>query len=393
MSDAIPSIRSRAIAFMEPSKTPRQMYYSSEISVYSKLSSLEPAGTRMRPTKYLFVLPILAAAAMLLSAPAFAREKLDVIVFVNGDRITGEIIELQHGQLTVKTHSLGTVKIDWLDVARIESPYNFFVESNAGSRYSGGIVAAPEAGHILITGKSEAVNLSVTDVAILTQLDSDFIERLSGSISLGFNQTKSSGVRSLSFGFDTEYQSEKILADLEGNFNSTHTTDSGTLDQYSLNFANQFLRPGDHFWLGLASYESNEQQGIDGRLLVGAARGKYWIRKADAELATFAGVGLAQEWATGAVNDQQSVEGLLGLQWKVFRFNDPKTSITARLLILPSLTESGRYRSNTSISLDHEIVKDFYVDLSFNGSYDSDPPDATADTVDYSISTSLTYKY
>lgn len=38
-------------------------------------------------------------------------------------------------------------------------------------------------------------------------------------------------------------------------------------------------------------------------------------------------------------------------------------------------------------------MKDFYIDLSFNGSYDSDPPDVTSDSVDYSVKTSLSYKF
>jgi len=84
---------------------------------------------------------------------------------------------------------------------------------------------------------------------------------------------------------------------------------------------------------------------------------------------------------------------VLGAQWKIFRFHDPKTTLTSRLVLLPGLTETGRYRSNASVSLDHEIVKDFYIDLSFNGSYDTDPPDTTADNVDYSVTTSLSYKF
>lgn len=348
----------------------------------------------MTATLHRLALLLAATTALLVSTAAIAREKTDVIYLVNGDRITGEILELQYGQLSVKTDSVGTVSIDWLDIARIESRHNFFVESNAGDRYSGIIAAAPESGHILVTGQSAAVILSVKDVAILSQLETGFIERLDGSISFGFDQTKSTGVSSLSFGFDTEYRSDKNIASLQGSLNSTKTDESGTQIQYTLSLANQFLRPGDLFWLGLASYESNEQQGIDGRMLVGAARGKYWVRKSDAEFSTFVGAGLTQEWATGGSGDnQQSVEGLLGLQWKVFRFHDPKTSLTSRLLFLPGLTETGRYRSTALISLDHELVKDFYIDLSFNGSYDSDPPDAAADSVDYSVGTSLRYKF
>jgi Protein of unknown function, DUF481 len=128
-------------------------------------------------------------------------------------------------------------------------------------------------------------------------------------------------------------------------------------------------------------------------LLLSGGVGRYWRRKADSEFATFAGLAVTQEWAVGYADDQQSVEGVLGLQWKIFRFKDPETTLTSRLQVLPSLTESGRYRGTAYVSLRHEIVNDLFIDLSFNGAYDSDPPNVTADSTDYSVTTSLGYKF
>ncbi|MGE0031997.1 MAG: DUF481 domain-containing protein [Steroidobacteraceae bacterium] len=338
-------------------------------------------------------LPVAALAALLVSTAAFARGKTDVIYMVNGDRLTGEITELEYGQLTLKTDSLGTVEIDWLDVARIESGHTFSVESNAGLIYNGTISPGTESGHFVIATSTGATELVVGDVARIGQLEAGFIERLNGSVSLGFNETKSSDVSTLSFAFDTEYRSERIIAGLNGSFTANSTPDLGTFKQYEIEFGNQFLRPGDKFWLALASYESNEQQGIDGRLLAGAGRGKYLIRRQDSELATYAGVAFTQEWAASSADDQQSVEGLLGVQWKIFRFKDPETSLTSQLLLLPSITQSGRYRVRAGISLRHELVNDLYLGLNFNGNYDNEPPTAGSESVDYTVSTSLGYKF
>ena len=341
----------------------------------------------LRPT-----LILLAALLASVPPPAGARPKLDVITLQNGDRITGEIIELQYGQLSVKTDSIGTISVDWVEIATVASPQEFLVETHAGVRHHGHIAAAGS-GSLRIVEPAGATELSITSIAVVTQLEASFVDRVSGSVSLGFDSSKSSDFSSLSFGFDTEYRSDHNYASLDGSFQSTNTSGQGTQDQYMLGFSNQFLRPHDNFWLAAVRYESNEQQGIDGRLLVGGARGHYWVRNATSEFATFSGIALTQEWAAGGASNQQSAEGLLGLQWKVFRFSTPKTSLTSQLLLLPSLSESGRYRSNASISLDHEIVKDFYVDLSFQGSYDSEPPEASALKTDYSVSTSLKYKF
>lgn len=333
-----------------------------------------------------------AVAALLLSTDASARAKTDVIHLVNGDRITGEIIELAYGELTVKTDSLGTVEIEWPDVVRIESSHTFSVETNANVRYFGHVTAAPEAGRFLVTTHTGQVILAVSDVARVGQLETSFIDRINGSVSLGFNQTKSSETSALTFGLDAEYRSERVTNSLNANYTSNDTTD-GTFNQYQIAHTTQFLRPGDRFWLTLASYESNEQQGIDGRLLAGGATGKYLIRNQDTELTTFGGIALTQEWATAGSDDQQSAEGVLGLQWKVFRFKDPETTLTSQLLVLPGLTETGRYRATADISLSYEIVNDLDFVLSLNSKYDNEPPTAGSDNVDYTLSTSLAYKF
>lgn len=332
-------------------------------------------------------------AALLLSTDASARAKSDVIHLINGDRITGEIIELAYGELQVKTDSLGTVEIEWPDVVRIDSPHTFSVETNANARYFGHVGAAPEPGRVLVTTGTAQVILAVGDVARVGQIETGFIDRLNGSISLGFDQTKSSETSTLTFGFNVEYRSEKFNSSLDGNYNSNKTPTDGTFSQYQLWSATQFLRPGDRFWLALGSFESNKQQGIDGRLLLGGASGKYLIRNEDTELATFAGIALTQEWATLAADDQQSAEGVLGLQWKVFRFKDPETTLTSQLVVLPGLTETGRYRATGDVSLSYEIINNLDFILSLNSNYDSDPPTAGSDKVDYSLSTSLAYKF
>lgn len=334
-----------------------------------------------------------AMAALFLSTDAAARAKSDVIHLVNGDRITGEIVELAYGELKVKTDSLGTVEIEWPDVVRIDSPHTFSVETNANVRYFGHIGAAPEPGHILVTAHAGQVVLGVADVARVGQIEAGFIDRLNGSISLGFNQTKSSETSTLTFGFDTEYRSERFNTSLTGSYTSNSTPSDGTFNQYQVASTTQFLRPGDRFWLSLASFESNEQQGIDGRLLLGGATGKYLVRNQDTEFATFAGLAFTQEWASVSADDQQSAEGVLGLQWKVFRFKDPETTLTSQLVVLPGLTETGRYRAIADIALSYEIINDLDFVLSLNSNYDSDPPTAGSDKVDYSLATSLAYKF
>jgi hypothetical protein len=61
--------------------------------------------------------------------------------------------------------------------------------------------------------------------------------------------------------------------------------------------------------------------------------------------------------------------------------------------LLPSLTKSGRYRSEGDLHAKYEFVDDLYFELRLWGSFDSDPPTAGATKSDYGLVTSLGYSF
>ena len=74
--------------------------------------------------------------------PASAA-KTDVVVLLNGDRITGEVKELAYGQLKFSTDDMGTLYIEWSKIASLTTAQQLQVELADGRRVFG---QAPEAG-------------------------------------------------------------------------------------------------------------------------------------------------------------------------------------------------------------------------------------------------------
>jgi len=80
----------------------------------------------------------LIVICMLFLLPALAKaEKTDVIILKNGDRITGEIKNLEAGILQYKTDTMGTVNIEWRFISEIISDTNQSVELTDGTRMHG----------------------------------------------------------------------------------------------------------------------------------------------------------------------------------------------------------------------------------------------------------------
>src|SRR6476620_9054878 len=81
---------------------------------------------------------LLLTLALLFTVPLCARDKTDVMVMTNGDRMTCEVKGLDAGVLYVSFDYIdGTASVNWSKVARLESNQLFVVKTAAGGVYSG----------------------------------------------------------------------------------------------------------------------------------------------------------------------------------------------------------------------------------------------------------------
>jgi putative salt-induced outer membrane protein YdiY len=320
------------------------------------------------------------------------RANTDVVYLTNGDRVTGEIKSLDYASLKIETPNMGTISIEWPAVRTVTSTQSFTIEDRDGGQYTGVLSTAEEnqLGMNLITG--DAVTVPLAEVVRMSQIETGFWNRINGSLAVGLNYTKASDTSVFNINFTTTYRSPRIESTLTVGANST-TTNEGTTDRDQVANSLRLARPGKKYWNFLTSWDRNEELGIDSRIQLGAGLGRHLVQTKHTALDGTIGLSFNNEWVNGAPGAQQSAEGVINAEWHVFRFSDPETSLVSTLSLLPSLTESGRWRSEFNISLSRDIYKDFTLDLSYYNSYDSDPPDAEASNKDYGIVTSISYKF
>jgi hypothetical protein len=326
-------------------------------------------------------------------ALAADREKSDVIVLHSGDRITGEILSLEYGILKLKTSKMSTISIEWPAVETVTSKYGFFVERSGGRRYYGVIQANGQGQFSVKSADAVADSMPMLDVMRLSQVEQDFWSRIDGAISFGLNYTKSSAISTGSFALNMEYSSPRIESALAISAQTTKSPGQGRTDRDLISNSTRFMRSNQNYWVVLSSLERNEELGIDGRLQLGAAVGRHFLQRSTSELTGIAGLSVNQEWVTGSSDARQSVEGVLGAEWRIFKFSDPETTLDSSLRLYPGITESGRWRSEFSLVLSRELFSDFTVSLSYYNSYDSRPPDADSARSDYGVVTSVGYKF
>ena len=339
---------------------------------------------------------------VLLSAPALARDKTDIVWLTNGDRITGEIRQLEHGKLQVDTDSLGQVNVEWDDVSRIASDYQFQFERTDGTRITGTVQKAPDQHEITLVDDEQTVSFAHENVIRISQIEDTFWDRLKGSLTFGYSFTKASDVAQGNLGFRATHRTEERSFTVDGSTIITSDQVDENTQRSNLSLSTTRFRSNRWFNSYLLGFESNDELGLNLRSSLGAGAGRYLIQTNTSELSLIGGLlGTSENLkpvdegagTTAGKSSQESLEGMLGVDYSRYIFDDPTVDLSVRLYAFPSITQSDRTRAQFDINLRWELINDLFWDLNYYNTFDSDPPSGSESTNDYGIVTSIGYSF
>jgi hypothetical protein len=330
---------------------------------------------------------LLVATTVSVAAP-----KTDTVLLRNGDTVTGELKELKQGLLRYKTDSMATVYVEWVDVVRVVSNQRFQVEDIEGDFYFGELLPGAGDGRVRVGVGDYHNDLEMFRVVRINPIQEGYWATLDGSVSLGFQVTKSTGVVQWSLSSSASRRTRKFVSSVELRTNLSTAREEPTQQNANLSYGyDRFL---GHRWAagGSLALERNDALGIDFRTLLAGVVTRSVRQTTRQRMAVSAGAAYNNENVADSPNNE-SVEGVLGWQWQVFKYKSPKTDFLMRVALFPSLTNSGRVRSESDVTLRQELIKDFFWDLTGYLSYDSRPPNEEAATNDYGLTTSLGYTF
>ncbi|HXY38774.1 MAG TPA: DUF481 domain-containing protein [Vicinamibacteria bacterium] len=332
-------------------------------------------------------LPVLTAT----SAPA--APKTDVVVLRNGDRLTGEVDQLERGKLVFKTDDMGTLQIEWDKLQSVTAAALFDVETLAGRAYVGSLSATAVAGELRIVslGGVETV-LSLLEVATVYRIGASFWQRLEGSFDAGASYTKASDLFSLDVSAAIAMRKPGFEVSVTGN--TTLTSQPGVEETSRSVLALGYQRRFEGLWVALVQgqLEQNKALGFDLRSSATAGGGRYLVQNRNDRLLAGLGVRLNREKPVEG-DSTNNVEATAALTYDRFAYDFPKVDIAILAAGFLSLSESGRYRFELSGQLKRELVRDFYATLRGYDSYDSRPPTEGAVKNDYGVTFAIGWSF
>jgi Protein of unknown function, DUF481 len=321
-----------------------------------------------------------------------AQGRTDVVTLANGDRITGEIIVLERGRLEFKTDDAGTLYLEWENLHSVVAARLVEVVTADGRRFLG-TLGPSTARSISVVGPEGIGALAMEEVTLIHPIGRSFWRKLDGSIDAGYSYTRSSGVAQLNFNSDTVYRQPASQARLSASLTLTEKDDDSGRDDRGAVEASYLLYPWQRwFFITAGRFETNESLGLVLRSQIGAAFGPRLINSNRAQLAVGAGLVFNNEIGVD-VDQSQNVEGLLLFQTSYYTYDRPTTNLDISLQYYPSLSDLGRQRVQLDAAAKREFWKDLFVALTLYNTFDSRPPNPTAQTNDVGVVLSIGWTY
>ncbi|MFY9844264.1 MAG: DUF481 domain-containing protein [Terriglobales bacterium] len=336
---------------------------------------------------------------VLFASPLFARDKSDVLVMRNGDRLTCEIKRLSADVLYIGLdYALGTVSINWFKVDHLESNQLFVVKTQDGEVYSGKLSMSKTAAERpvsidVIEEPGKSVQLERTEIAKMDQSSENLWSRFNGSIGLGAIYTKANETTQYDLSTDVNYPRDRWGA--SASYVSTLASNKGTStsSRNQTDASAQRLMPWNNwYYTGFVSFLQSSVQGIDLSSSYGGGVGRYLKNSNHFFMSVAGGFGLQHisYQQSVAASTQNVSAGWIATQVKLFRFDQTNLSVTASLL--PAISNPGRVHFNLNTGYNIKILGKFNFNVSLYGNWDNQPPPGLSGS-DYGTSAGVNWNF
>jgi Protein of unknown function, DUF481 len=330
-----------------------------------------------------------SSVVLLLATAGAASAATDVVTTLTGVKIVGEIKKVEKDVLTIETvYSDSDFKIEWDQIASLESDRQFLVETFDGKRLAGPLKADPAVPKTVRVGND---SVPLADVSAIVPYERSFWSRFDAGFDFGYSMTQANSATQLTLGGTLLYRDKQVVDTAMTNvFKSTQ---SNAPDTQRWDFGNDFKYLFGSRWYANTTQDfvNSDEQKLDLRTTIGGGGGRYLLRSASQYLALGGGLAWTNEKYTDpAVPTKDSAEAYLGTEFMTekLKFAD----LVTRFTYYPSLTIDDRYRINYKFDLDFNLPGDWYFRVGLFENFDSQPPSGLSKN-DYGWSNSFGLKF
>lgn len=287
------------------------------------------------------------------STPPAADEStpppLDVIELVNGDRVSGHIVETNDEGTVIESPVFGKVLIPHGHIAHVETRATA-EDTEAAARVQGAEQAA-------VAAQAEGADTSTLATVMPPEEPEKVRPGLFGTGFLeGWNKTFALGVAgsdgnteefNINLGLTLDHEDETDRWLFDSQYFASTSDGSTTKNQGYARLVKDWLIPEEkYYFFAEGRFDWDEFQSWDQRLLATGGVGYQFIKNDDLDLRGRVGAGVSKEW--GSMNDDWTPIGLWGVivNWQIAENHKLGFETTG----YPALDDSGQYSQISSLS-------------------------------------------
>jgi putative salt-induced outer membrane protein YdiY len=304
--------------------------------------------------------------ALCFAGPAAA----DVVVMRNGDRITGEINRIWGNDLSIEPEYADEFVVEVDKVSYVQSDRDFDVTLDDGRTVSARLTGASADGRQTVVYDGEPRVIAVTELEQVEEVDDgfDWESHIDWNSTVTTGNTESTIARlaadaTVETG-DHRHITTLVIADEE-------VADVKTKDQDFLTYSYNWLF-SDKWFLGAgASYESDPIKQLDHRTILGAGIGRDIWDFHDRTMNFEIGLGALDE-SVAAVAESNTIA-----YWKfrfAYEFSGTDLEVYHNHQVNSYLSGRDNLFAKSSTGVRYEITDLFYLTMSLNVDYESEPP-------------------
>jgi len=333
-----------------------------------------------------------AIVAGLVFTSVASAAKSDIILFKNGDRLTGEVKTLDRGKVSFDTDATGVIKIEWDDIEQLYSNTTFEVALDNGDRLYGSLAETTRHNEVRLQTDTTTLDLPLGTVVRMTPIKATVLDRMEMSVDIGYSLAKASKLEQSNLSYDFAYREEKRLITLSFDSSTSSSENDPPSTRVFTNLGyRRFLDTLTWDPFAVGQLDRNDELGIDRRVSVGGGMSR-WLRDTNNSRIAFGG-GLIRSWedANGVAETKEDTEALIAMDFEWFHYDEPELDVSTKFTLYNRLSGTREPRGNLDVSFKWEIFKDFYWSFSFYYTFDQQHETGAA-TTDYGSFVSLGWK-
>jgi hypothetical protein len=320
-----------------------------------------------------------------------AGPKTDTVYFQNGDKLTCEFKNLQNNLMHVSTSDAGTLDIKWDKIDSIYIMQYLLIETKDGEHLIGTIFPTDSLNIVGVAGGYGIRYMHRMSIVRMYPYRKQFFKRMSGNIGSGFSYAQANKLSTFDFNGNMKYTAEKFI--IKSRYDARWSSEEGrdNAERHEASINHYRLLPRRFFYTTLISLERNSELNLDLRTNLGVGLGNNFIFNNHS--IAFGALGFQVNKEMTADSSTMNSEGIIALNYSLFKLSSPKIDLTISTNVFPNLTDFERVRASVDSKLRWELFNNFYIKYTVYYTFDSKPLSAEAKKEDWATTIGIEFSF